>query len=335
MAPRLSHAAHAAIEDLLVDDPEIDIKRLAYEFSTTLNTVQRIRKGLLIRRAIGADLRGREGRKRLITPPMEAFIKQLLQRDPSLYQDEISTYIDLQYGVKVDQPTISRCLKRLKITRKQLRIIAQQRNARLIREWRLKSMAWHADQLVFCDESSYNEKLGERRYGYSPIGSRAEMEKWLKGERVTHSLLPAYSTAGYISPIIFDGGSTMEIFEDWLDGSILPIMAESPSGMMDILVMDNASIHRNQRVPDLCLKWGIQLEYLPPYCPFLNPIEDSFHDLKAYIRRHYQVRDDGTYADFQSFFHHAVLQFCVGVDGVAAKARGHFKHAGYDVSEVS
>ena len=25
-----------------------------------------------------------------------------------------------------------------------------------------------------------------------------------------------------------------------------------------------------------------------PYCPFLNPIEDAFTEVKAYIRRHYE-----------------------------------------------
>lgn len=42
----------------------------------------------------------------------------------------------------------------------------------------------------------------------------------------------------------------------------------------------------------MCLERGVKLVYLPPYSPDLNPTEEFFAELKAFIRRHWQ-----SYAD--------------------------------------
>jgi transposase len=52
-----------------------------------------------------------------------------------------------------------------------------------------------------------------------------------------------------------------------------------------MLVIDNASFHRLDRVEELCAKAGVILMYLPPYSPDLNPIEEFFAKLKVFIRR--------------------------------------------------
>jgi transposase len=56
--------------------------------------------------------------------------------------------------------------------------------------------------------------------------------------------------------------------------------------------MDNASFHHSDRVEQMCLEDGVKLVYLPPYSPDLNPIEEFFAGLKAFIRRNWQFHDD-------------------------------------------
>jgi transposase len=50
--------------------------------------------------------------------------------------------------------------------------------------------------------------------------------------------------------------------------------------------MDNCAIHHDEEirhiVEDLC---GAKLIYLPPYSPDLNPIEQAFFAMKAFLRR--------------------------------------------------
>ena len=48
--------------------------------------------------------------------------------------------------------------------------------------------------------------------------------------------------------------------------------------------MDNASFHRTMKIEQMCTDSGIKLIYLPPYSPDLNPIEESFSELKHLLR---------------------------------------------------
>jgi transposase len=126
--------------------------------------------------------------------------------------------------------------------------------------------------------------------------------------------------------LIFKGAITAEIFENWLDVDLLPTI-DRPAGMQLIIIMDNCRIHKSPRVKEICRRHNVLLEFLPPYCPFFNPIEASFHDLKAYIRRHYRMRN-GTYDNFEEFLGEALRKMGRGEDA-ASRARAHFRYAGY------
>ena len=51
-----------------------------------------------------------------------------------------------------------------------------------------------------------------------------------------------------------------------------------------VIIMDNTLIHQGTRFKEVCksLKTSksITIEFLPPFSPFLNPIEYSFHSIK-------------------------------------------------------
>ena len=55
-----------------------------------------------------------------------------------------------------------------------------------------------------------------------------------------------------------------------------------------VIIIDNAPIHRGERFEavtrSLDSSKSIKIEFLPPYSPFLNPIEYSFHSIKSYVR---------------------------------------------------
>ena len=58
------------------------------------------------------------------------------------------------------------------------------------------------------------------------------------------------------------------------------------------LVMDNAPIHTPSAVRDSIESRGYKCLYLPPYSPFLNPIEEFWSKVKAGIRRNALKTDD-------------------------------------------
>jgi hypothetical protein len=58
------------------------------------------------------------------------------------------------------------------------------------------------------------------------------------------------------------------------------------------LVMDNAPIHTPVKVRELVEGRGYKCLYLPPYSPFLNPIEEFWSKVKAGVRRNALTADD-------------------------------------------
>lgn len=52
-----------------------------------------------------------------------------------------------------------------------------------------------------------------------------------------------------------------------------------------VLIMDNASFHRTEKIQQMCSDSGVKLIYPPPYSLDLNPIEEFFSELKQFIKR--------------------------------------------------
>lgn len=166
------------------------------------------------------------------------------------------------------------------------------------------------------DESAACERTGWRKFGWSLRGAPCftsapvkRSERW--------SILPAITINGYLDgTLIIQGSITAEIFMNWLESTVLP---QLEIGM--ILVMDNASIHRVEGIAELCKRFFVQLEYLPPYSPDYNPIESSFSSLKAWIKRH---SDEAShFSDFEDFLWSAVNSLN------SDSAAGWFWHCGY------
>lgn len=65
--------------------------------------------------------------------------------------------------------------------------------------------------------------------------------------------------------------------------------------------MNNASFHHSDKNEQVCSKAGVKILYLPPYSPGLNPIEESFADLKAFIRLNWQSYEENPDQEFDNF----------------------------------
>jgi transposase len=87
--------------------------------------------------------------------------------------------------------------------------------------------------------------------------------------------------------------------------------------------LDNAKIHHGDNVLELANHFGVCLEYLPPYSPDLNPIEEAFSKIKHFIRRH-QDYYSATQGDGILYNMLEVLDIIMPED-----AEGYFAHAGY------
>jgi len=72
----------------------------------------------------------------------------------------------------------------------------------------------------------------------------------------------------------------------------------------------------HQVLQRLCDNAGVVLAFLPPYSPDFNPIEESFAEMKAWMRKNYTLQEN--YETFEGFLELAVQY-------MAAKAGNHFR----------
>ena len=135
-----------------------------------------------------------------------------------------------------------------------------------------------AERLVFVDEMGTNISLsplyswsrkGERAFGSAP-------RNW--GKNVT--LLASITRKGLGPCLAVEGATRREVFEAYLEHVLAPTLKPG-----QIVVMDNLSAHKGERVRELIEQRGCELVYLPPYSPDFNPIEQAFSKVKDLMRR--------------------------------------------------
>ena len=84
------------------------------------------------------------------------------------------------------------------------------------------------------------------------------------------------SLSGMGPSLAVDGPTDREVFEAYVERVLAPTLRAG-----QVLVMDNLSVHKGERVRELIEHRGCQLLYLPPYSPDLNPIEEAFSKIKG------------------------------------------------------
>ena len=111
-----------------------------------------------------------------------------------------------------------------------------------------------------------------------------------------------------------EGATTTRVFETYVERVLAPTLREG-----QIVVMDNLSAHKGERVRELIEGRGCALLYLPSYSPDLNPIEEAFGKMKALIRK------------VEARSREALLE-AIGsaISAITDRdARGYFEHCGY------
>ena len=181
--------------------------------------------------------------------------------------------------------------------------------------WKEKMPKVDVGKLVFLDESGVNTNMS-RRYARSAIGQRANDAIPLNtGKSMT--ILSSIRLDGTIIPVFFAGAVNRERFKDYLKEHLVPKL--NPG---DIVIMDNLRTHKVNGVATLIKSAGAFSIYLPPYSPDLNPIEEMWSKIKAYLRKvKARVSDKLEQAVIDAFS-------TVSVSDIS----GWFEHAGYSYS---
>ena len=136
---------------------------------------------------------------------------------------------------------------------------------------------WSSDRLVFVDESGVNLAM-TRREAWAPKGQRI-VDAVPGGQWETYSVIAGLRRTGVFAPMVLSGAMNGEALRAWAKTTFVPNLRKG-----DIVVWDNLSIHEDREVASLIENRGARLEFLPPYSPDLNPIEEAWSKMKAFLR---------------------------------------------------
>ncbi len=253
-------------ENLCVDPSTV--QRIVNLFDTSGSVEKKIHISNAVRKISRAD---------------QLHILELVIEKPSIYLHELKLELQAR-GTHVDESTICRFLHQSRFSRKKMRMIAIQQSEELRSRYVAEVSLYDPDMLVFLDETGSDRNTAMRKFGYSLRGLRCCCTKLLaRGKRV--SAIAALSSVGILDVQFLKGSVNGEIYADFIELSVLPhLLPFDGVNPNSIVVMDNASIHYNERVRRLISSVGALLVFLPPYSPDLNPIEESFSAVKSFLR---------------------------------------------------
>jgi len=144
--------------------------------------------------------------------------------------------------------------------------------------------------VAYVDESGFASDM-PRTHGYSEVGKRCfGSHDWnAKGRE---NVLGALINGSLIGCGIVQGNVDSDVFNTWLEKILIPELPQN-----SVVIMDNAAFHKSSATKAILDNYGHTLEFLPPYSPDFNLIEQKWSLAKS-IRRKYNC---STFELFQKY----------------------------------
>ena len=152
-----------------------------------------------------------------------------------------------------------------------------------------------------------------RLRGRAPRGQRL-IDKTPHGHWKTTTLIAALGVERIRCSTVVDGAVNGDVFEAFVEQVLVPDLRPG-----DVVIMDNLSSHKRQRIRELIENASARLVFLPAYSPDLNPIELIFAKVKQLLRSMACKTRDALWTAMQS-----VLDQVTPSD-----AANCFRHCGY------
>lgn len=143
--------------------------------------------------------------------------------------------------------------------------------------WKMRQRRTEAKNLIFIDETWAKTNMARLR-GRAPIGQRV-IDHIPHGHWNTTTLIAALGIDGIRCSTTVDGAVNADVFEAFVEQVLTPQLRPG-----EVVVMDNLACHKRQRTRALIESAGAHVEFLPPYSPDLNPIENVFAKIKQLLR---------------------------------------------------
>lgn len=157
-------------------------------------------------------------------------------------------------------------------------MLYQERNDNRRKLFKQQLQSIPEEKRVYVDETGFDAPL-VREYGYAKVGQRIIGERTGKRFARTSLIAGLKQKRKPIAPMEFKGYCNTEVVLAWVKEMLIPSLEPG-----NVVIWDNATFHKSHRLVEAFEQAGIGLLFLPPYSPDLNPIEQFWATLKAWIR---------------------------------------------------
>jgi transposase len=189
---------------------------------------------------------------------------------------------------------------------------ASERDAAKRGAWHERTQGIEPGRFVWVDETGSNLGL-TRTHSRAPRGERAFGDvPQRRGPNRT--LITALTLDGFGPGLLLDGAIDRTTFDGYIVHRLAPTLKPG-----QIVVVDNLKVHDSDRARAAIEAQGAQLWFLPPYSPDLNPIEEAFSKVKAFLRS----------AAPRTLDQHSTAIWAALRTVTPNDAAGWFAHAGY------
>ena len=218
--------------------------------------------------------------KSVLTDLQKEQIIKWVDENAAIKLSKLKEKVFEEYNLNVSISTIDRALRNFHYTLKDSTIIPDSRNSERTIELRHQyslrfddiEVEYSSENIIFWDEVGFQLSTRSKK-ARSRRGTPARISTPLSRSR-NISVMAAMNKNELLFKKVrfspFNGEvfkeSIIELFELCMDKNI-----SNP-----IFILDNARIHHYTGLNELRSNNRIRLEYLPPYSPFLNPIENVF-----------------------------------------------------------
>lgn len=204
-------------------------------------------------------------------------------------RDAIRELIRRRFGVELARTTLGVYLRRWGFTPQRPAQRAYEQDPNAVRRWMneeypaLRRRAEKERAVVYWGDETGMRSDDQRGRSYGLRGRTPVIPR--TGRRFGCNVIAAITNQGALAFRVFDGSFVSAVFIDFLRRLC------AQAGRKVILIVDRHPVHRSARVR----RWveahrdEIELVFLPPYSPTLNPTELLNHDLKANALRKRRV----------------------------------------------
>jgi len=196
--------------------------------------------------------------------------------------EAVQQLIEEKFGIDIAIRTVRDYLKRWGFTPQKPLKRAYERDPVRIKRWleeeypaiRTRAKAEGA-AILWGDEMGVRADYCAGR-GYAPSGKKPILHD--TGKRFGCNVISAISNLGKLNFMVFEGRFKSPLFIRFLRRLI-----KQSKGRKLFLILDNHTVHKSKAVREFLSKHAdeIELFFLPPYAPELNPDEVLNHDVKA------------------------------------------------------